>query len=337
MVSKEFIRAMPKVELHVHLEGSIQPATLLALAKRNGVSLPATSVEGLKEWYQYRDFPHFVEIYVAISQCLKTAEDIELVMREFLTGQAAQNIRHSEVTYTASTIEKYSQISWPDQRAALERATEYGRTQLGVSCGIIVDIVRGDSPERSLEVARWVVEAKGSSVVALGLAGEERFGSEPYRAAYDLVHDAGIPIAAHSGETMGPDSVREVLNVVRPERIGHGVRAIESPSLVRELASSRIPVEVCPSSNVCLGVYPSLEAHPLSQMLDAGINVSINSDDPPMFGTSLTEEMIKCCDEFGFNEDILWSLTVNAAQAAFLSGDERRTLLANLREAMPSR
>ncbi len=332
MVSNEFIQAMPKVELHVHLEGSIQPSTLLELARRNQVSLPATTVEGLSEWYTFRDFPHFVEIYVAISKCIKSPEDIELIMREFLAAQAAQNIRHSEVTYTASTIEKYAGISWDDQLAALERGIAYGKAEHQVSCGVIVDIVRGDSPERARQVAEWVVSAKGSSVVALGIAGEERLGSGMYTSAYDLVHEAGIPIAAHSGETMGAASMREVLDVVKPARIGHGVRVMESPAMVRELAKSRIPVEVCPSSNVCLGVVSSLESHPIAQMLDAGINVSINSDDPPMFGTTLSEELIKCAREFGFNEDILWSLTVNALQAAFLPDTEKRDLVQSMRQ-----
>ena len=146
-MSLEECRALPKVELHVHLEGSIRPGTVLELAKRNGVKLPHDTLEGLREWYRFRDFPHFVEIYVAVSKCIQTAEDVEFIAREFLVGQKEQNILHSEVTYTASTIEKYCGIPWDEQIDALERAMSWGREELGVTMGLIIDIVRGDSAE----------------------------------------------------------------------------------------------------------------------------------------------------------------------------------------------
>ncbi len=315
---------MPKVELHVHLEGSIRPETLLKLAKRHGIVLPADDLVGLKEWYRFRDFPHFVEIYVAISKCLRTVEDLELVMREFLEGQAEQNILHTEVTFTGSTIDKYAGIPWKDQLIALQRGMRYGRDELGVSSGIILDIVRGDPPERGLEVAKWATESDG--VVALGLAGEERFGSAQYAEAFAWAADHGLPFIPHAGETVGPESIQEVLILANPLRIGHGVRCIEDPNLMRRLAEKQIPLEVCPTSNVALGVYPDLASHPLPQLMDKGINVTINSDDPPMFGTTLSEEFERCATAFDFKEDILWSLSMNALNAAVLSEPERSQL-----------
>ena len=143
MLKAENFHRMPKVELHVHLEGSIRPETVLQLARRNHIALPADTVDGLRDWYRFRDFPHFVQVYVAVSKTIKTADDIELITREFLEGQAAQNILHSEVTYTACTIEKYNGIPWDQQIEALNRARAYGEKDLGVTMGLILDIEIG--------------------------------------------------------------------------------------------------------------------------------------------------------------------------------------------------
>ncbi len=171
MVPIEVCRAMPKVELHVHLEGSVRPETVLRLAERNGVTLPADTVEGLAEWFTFRDFPHFVEIYVAVSNCIRSAEDIEFIGREFLVGQAEQNILWSEVTYTATTIKRMSGVPWDEQIDALNRAMAWGKKELGVGMGLIVDVVRGRPLEEAIQTAEWAVGARDMGVVALGLAG----------------------------------------------------------------------------------------------------------------------------------------------------------------------
>jgi adenosine deaminase len=336
MVTEEFAREMPKVELHVHLEGSIRPETVLKLAQRHGIELPATDLEGLREWYTFRDFPHFVQVYVAVSKCVRTAEDVELIAREFLEGQAAQNVLHSEVTYTASTIERYNGIPWEDQLAALRRAIAYGEQELGTSMRLILDIVRDENtPERAMQVAEWAVGAR-DVVCALGLAGIERaVPASQYQAAFDYAHANGLPVVPHAGETVGADSVREVLEVCNPVRIGHGVRAIEDRSVVDVLRDKRIPLEVCPTSNVRLGVYPSLEAHSLPRLLDEGLVVTINSDDPPMFGTTITDEFYRTAQTFDLDEDILWTLTLNAANAALLPEEQKRALIQRLRDDWP--
>ncbi len=337
MVSLEFCRQMPKVELHVHLEGSIRPETVLKLANRHGVKLPADTVEGLSDWYQFRDFPHFVEIYVAVSKCLRTPDDIELIAREFLDGQAAQNVLHSEVTYSATTIEKHNGIPWKDQHAALKRALDYGKRELGVSANFILDIVRGDPAERGLELAKWVADAHGDGVCALGLAGIEKIcPANQYAAAFAFAHEAGVPIVPHAGETQGADSMTDVINATQPVRIGHGVRCIEDRNLVARLRESQIPLEVNPSSNVCLGVFPSLAEHSLPMLLDEGLYITINSDDPPMFSTTLSEEFHRCSKAFQFNEDILYSLSLNAANACLLPPEEKKLLVNRMREGFNS-
>jgi adenosine deaminase len=315
---------MPKVELHVHLEGSIRPETVLKLAERNSVSLPADTLQGIRDWYAFRNFRHFVEVYVQVTKCIKTADDLEFVIREFVEGQREQNILHTEATYSASTIARHVGIPWAEQEKVLLKGIRYA-DELCLSLGFVVDIVRGDTLEGAMEVAEWATSSE--AVLALGLAGEEHRGTEPYRACFELAHSRGIPVVPHAGETLGPESVWEVINVCRPKRIGHGVRSIEDPKLVEFLRNSGTPLEVCPGSNVALGVYPSLEEHPLPKLLDEGLYVTVNSDDPPMFGTSLSHEFVRCAEKFEFDEDILWSLNLNAANAAILPQDKRLALI----------
>lgn len=328
MVTRDELLKMPKVELHVHLEGSIRPETLLKLAKRHVVALPADDIAGLREWYRFRDFPHFVEVYVAISKCLRTPEDLELVAKEFLEGQAEQNIHYSEVTFTAATIEQQVGIPFEDQMRALRSAIRYGKDELGISMSLILDIVRGMTPGRAHQVAEWTVANHGDGVCALGIAGEEHRGTADYASAFKLALDNGVPIVAHAGETCGPEVIWDSLNYAKATRIGHGVRCLEDPDLVAKLRELQTPLEVCPSSNVCLGVFPSWAEHPLKQLMDAGLYVTLNSDDPPMFGTTLTDEFLKACQTFGFGMEQCRALTARAVKASFLGEAEKAQIQA---------
>ncbi len=319
MSLETFIRRMPKVELHVHLEGSIQPETLLLLAERNNVTLPATTVEGLRQWYRFTDFPHFVEIYLAISACICSAEDIEFIAREFLRGQGAQRILHSEVTFTPYT--HYStnrRIPFEDQLAALSRARAWAASELDINVGWVLDIARNVRPlEHGLTVADWAISGMETGVVALGLGGIEA-GNPPelFQGAFDRARAAGLSSAPHAGETVGPESIRGALRSLRAQRIGHGVRCLEDPELVAELRDRQVPLEVCPTSNVCLGVAPSLDEHPLPRLIDEGLYVTINSDDPPMFNTSLTDEYLRAAQVLRCGVEDMERLALNAVRAS---------------------
>lgn len=333
MSLESFIRKMPKVELHVHLEGSIQPETLLALSRRNNVPLPVDSVEGLRAWYTFTDFAHFVEIYLAISACIRTPDDIEMLAREFLAGQAAQHILYSEVTYTAFTHYWAKQIPFRDQLVALNRARAWAETELGTTMNLIIDIPRVKSPAEGDLVARWAIEAHGDGVVALGLGGPEvGHPPEKYASAFALARAAGLPLVLHAGETVGPPSIWGALRQ-GSVRIGHGVRCLEDPALVDELRARQVPLEVCPSSNVCLGVAPSLEQHPLARLLAEGLYVTLNSDDPPMFNTTLTDEYLRVAATFGYGADTLERLVTNAAAVTLLAEPEQARLQARLSSA----
>ena len=322
-----FIRAMPKVELHVHLEGSIRPETLLQLARRNDVTLPCDSLDGLREWYRFTDFPHFVDIYVAITKCLRTTADIELIAREFLQGQAEQNIVHSEVTYTAYTVFEHCGIPFEDQIAAINRARAWAERELGVTMALVLDIAREETPAEGMITARWAVEAFGRGVDAFGLGGYE-VGHPPEKHveafAYTRAH--GLPSVPHAGETEGPASIWGALRALEARRIGHGVRCLEDPALVAYLREAQIPLEVCPTSNVCLGVAPSLAEHPLPKLLAEGLYVTINSDDPPLFSTTLTEEYLRCAGAFGFDAATLRQFSLNAVRASLLSAARKAEL-----------
>jgi adenosine deaminase len=327
MTLSDFIREMPKVELHVHLEGATQPETLLYLAEKNGVTLPVSTVEQVREWYQFRDFDHFVDIYILISECIRSVEDIEYITREFLRGQAAQNIRYTEATYTANTHYKQKGISFEDQLAAINRARAWAAEELGVYLNLIIDISRETPLEQSIRTAEWVIAHHGDGVVALGLGGAEvGHPPEDHAPAFELALNAGVPCIPHAGETVGPESVWSALSVCDALRIGHGVRSIEDPALVDHLRERQIPLEVCPTSNVCLGVYPSLAEHPLPQLVEAGVYVTINSDDPPMFNTSLTQEFEAIAEAFGYGPDALQAFTLNALRAALIPPAQKSQL-----------
>lgn len=324
-----FIKAMPKVELHVHMEGSIQPETLLTLAKRNGVELPATDIDGLKEWYAFKDFDHFIQIYLTICRCICTADDIELIAKEFLVGQAKQNIIYTEATYTAQTHYDNYGISFEDQLAALNRAKAWAEKELNVSMNLVIDISRHVDSEKGNQVADWVVSGKNRGVVALGLGGPEA-GNPPekFAEAFAIAKAAQMASVPHAGEVAGPESVRGALDVLDAVRIGHGVRCFEDPELVTLLKERQIPLEVCPTSNICLKVFPDLKHHILPKLVEAGLYVTINSDDPPMFNTSLTHEFQTICDHFGYGPEQLKTFVLNAANAALLDNEEKAKLVA---------
>ena len=324
---ERFITQMPKVELHVHLEGSVQPQTLLKLAQRHNVTLPADDLEGLQQWYSFRDFNHFLQIYMTISGCLRSADDIELIARELLIGQAEQNILYSEVTFTPHNQYANNGLGFHEQIDAVNRAREWGEQQLGVQMGIIVDIPRHIPPAEGDLIASWVIERYGDGIIAFGLGGPE-VGNPPgkFRSAFDRVRTAGIPCILHAGETEGPASIWEAIEVADSRRIGHGVRAVEDPKLMDYLREKQIPLEVCPGSNICLKIFPSLAEHSLPKLLEHSLYVTINSDDPPMFNTSLTDEYLMGHKTWNWNVETIKDFVFNALNASLLQEHEKQEL-----------
>jgi aminodeoxyfutalosine deaminase len=326
-----FIRRMPKVELHVHLEGSIRPETLLALAERNDVALPADSIEGLRAWYQFSDFAHFIEVYLAICDCIRTADDFELVAGEFLAHQAEQNVRYSEVIFTPYTHREH--VSFDEQLAAINRARERAEADLGIRIGLIPDISREMRPiEESFQIADWAIENMGNGIIALGLGGPEIDNPpELFRGAFERARAAGLPSLPHAGETEGPQSIWGAMRSLSAVRIGHGVRCLEDPELITFLREKQVPLDVSPTSNVCLGVVPALKDHPLPRLLEEGLFVTINSDDPAMFDTTLTDEYLRIAGAFDFDRAQIEQFVVNGIRASLLPPEARQALEAEFK------
>lgn len=324
-----FIRQMPKAELHVHLEGSAQPATLLALARRNGVALPFADEAAVRAWYRFRDFNHFIAIYDTICECIHTADDLALLTYELGVAAASENIRYLEVTVTTNARLRRG-LSLDDQLAGVRAGAARARDAYGVRMRFIPDIVPEQSITEAWNLVRWAVAQQDNDVCALGVAGKEvGRDNEALAPLFAYARDAGLPRTPHAGETVGPHLVWEAIALLHADRIGHGVRAIEDPKLIDTLYAMQIPLEICPTSNVLLGIYPSLSAHPVRQLWDAGVYVTVNTDDPPMFGASLTDEYRNLAAVHGFTRDELTQLSLNAARAAFLPAQEKAALVAD--------
>jgi len=320
-----FALRMPKAELHVHLEGSIRPSTLLELARRHRVELPARDVAGLRDWFRFRDFEHFVEIYLAVSSCLRDPEDFRTLALDFLAEQARQNVVYSEVHFTIAT-HVAAGADGEAVAAALWEAIEEGERRYGVRMRLVPDIVR-NVPAGADATLEWALANRERGVVALGLSGiEAGYANEPFREHFAEAERRGLHRVAHAGEHAGPESIRSALEAVRAERIGHGVRAVEDPALVAELAEHGVPLEVCPISNLRLGVFGSIEAHSFDRLYRAGVRVSVNSDDPPLFSSTLTGEYLALAEAFGYGPGELAGLALAAVRHAFLPAGEAAEL-----------
>ena len=321
-----FIRQMPKVELHVHLEGSIQPATVLTLAERNHVALPAKDLEGLHSFYHFTDFDHFIQVYFAVSGCLKTVSDFDLIAYELGSAMARQKILYAEVTFTPYTNVANTGLAFDEIMDGLTEGRLRAQAEFGVEMRWILDIVR-DQPDTRHQVAEWAVAAQDRGVVGIGLGGTERdHPPEWFADAFSVAREAGLHSVPHAGEVAGPASVWNALEMLGAERLGHGVRSVEDPDLVAYLRQHQIPLEVCPTSNVRLGVYTSYADHPLRQLHEEGLYVTINSDDPPMFNTDLVGEYLVLADQMGFGAQELEQLSLNALQASFLPQEQKAAM-----------
>lgn len=335
-----YLQAVPKAELHVHLEGSINPSTLLTLARRNGVTLPFSTLKETQEWFRFCNFQHFVEIYLAITSCLRTAEDYELIVYEFGVQMARQNVRYAEVTFSPSIHRYVLDIPHDTYFCGMNAGRELARRDFGVEIRWVFDITRGISDEaerrRRAEFTTAVaIESINDGVVALGLGGSELgYPPEQFAIWFDKALSAGLHSTPHAGEGAGPASVWGALRVLGAERIGHGVRSIEDEELMTYLARHAVLLEICPISNICLGIYPSLLEHPLPRLYAAGIPITVNSDDPAMFNATLQENINVLQQSFAFPLDTIDEILLNGVRYAFLPQTEKERMEASFRREM---
>jgi adenosine deaminase len=326
-VSDERLATLPKVELHVHLEGSLRPATVLALARKNRVDIGCETEEELAERYRFKDFLHFIELFAAGLEVLQEPEDYVTIADALTDELAAQQVRHVEITTTPITPLRTRGWSQAAYGEALDEAQRRAAAK-GVSVGWILDIARGmEMPEDTLTVGMLDGPHRPAGAVAMGIGGPEgEWPAQLYADAFARARAAGIPAVCHAGEAAGPESVRAALDVLHSQRIGHGVRAMEDPTLIGRLRDEQTPIEVSPTSNVLLipQVAPSIDSHPIGAMAATGLNVSVNTDDPGYFSTDLTRELRLVSEHHGFDEAALAAAQRRAVDASY-APDELKT------------
>jgi aminodeoxyfutalosine deaminase len=322
-----FILALPKAELHLHLEGSVQPATLVELSRRHDAE-PLTLAQ-VAELYHYRDFTGFLMAFKAVSERLRTPEDYELITYELMRQLAAENVLHAEV-YLSAGIVHWRKQEFAPILAGAERGRERGAKDFGVSLLWIIDAVRQFGPEAVQRVFEDAARYKSASVVGVGIGGDERqAGPELFRQQYAFAKAQGLRLTCHAGETVGPESVWGALNL-GAERIGHGLTAWQDRELMAVLVERQVPVEICVTSNVRTNCCASLEQHPLKNYFDLGMMATLNSDDPAMFRTSLAREYALAQSAFELSDEHLRELARNSFEASFLPAAQKLEFFAKI-------
>lgn len=313
---------IPKVELHLHLEGAIPLAALWELVQKYGApSVP--DQDALERRFAYQDFAHFLEAWRWKNQFLRQYEDFALIAEAVALDLARQNIRYVEAFYSAPDFRHHG--------LETQRLTEAIRIGLdrvpGIEVALVADLVRDATPAGAAITLEEIREVSECGVVGIGLGGaEHKHPPGPFHEVYERARQYGFRTTAHAGEAAGPESIWGAVRALKVDRIGHGTRAEEDPALLAYLAEHRIPLEMCPTSNVRTGVVGSLREHPLRRYYELGILVTVNTDDPKMFGSSLAEEYRLLEEELGFSRDDIRTLILQAIRASWLPGGRRQSL-----------
>ena len=318
-------KSLPKIELHHHLEGAAPPALVRDMARARG--LDVGGIFAPDGSYAYRDFAEFLQVYEVATRPFSSPDDYAL-LTAIVAGEAAeQGVVYLETFLAPDFCGGRDPVAWQEYLAAMIEAAAAAE-QLGITLRGIITAVRHAGPEAARETARCAQETAGDFIVGFGMGGAETAGATAdFAYAFDMAREAGLRLTSHAGEWAGPQSVREALTHLKVERVGHGVRAIEDSALVAELADRGIVLEVCPGSNVALGVYPDLATHPVAKLREAGVKVTISTDDPPFFHTDMTREYEQLDRTFGWDERDFAALNRVALDAAFCD-DRTRAMIA---------
>jgi aminodeoxyfutalosine deaminase len=333
---EEFLAGLPKAELHVHHIGSASPRIVAELAARHPGTVPADEAE-LARYFRFEDFPHFIRIYLSVVNLVRTAEDVRLLTYEVAREMAGQNIRYAELTITPY-LSVTDQLPVPAFLEAIEDARLAAARELGLELRWIFDIPADFGIPAAELTAAAALDHDVPGLVGFGIGGSERgFPRSMFRPQFDRARAAGLHSVPHAGETTGPETVWDAVLNLGAERIEHGITAARDPRLLAHLAEHQITLDVCPTSNVALGVVPAMEQHPLPALVAAGVPVSINSDDPPMFGTTLNQEYAIAARRLGLDEAGVLSLAAAAVAGSFASDATKAMLRAELSAYAASR
>jgi len=329
MDTASFVRALPKAELHLHIEGTLEPEMMFDLAARNGIDVPFASVEEVRAAYEFSDLQSFLDIYYQGAAVLVTEQDFFDLMYAYLERAAADGVRRAEIFFDPQTHTERG-IDFSVFMDGFTRAIAVARDEWGISAALIMCFLRHLPGEAA--VATWSeAEPYADLLIGVGLDSSE-VGNPPewFAEAYQLARDAGLHAVAHAGEEGPPAYIVGALDSLGSERIDHGVRSAEDPALVDRLVAEQIPLTMCPLSNVKLRVFDRLEDHNLKELLDRGVRVTINSDDPAYFGGYVLDNYVAIAEALDLSRDDVITLARNSIEATFLSADEKAALLAEL-------
>lgn len=316
---------LPKIELHLHLEGAAPPAFIRGLAREKSIDISKIFTDS--GGYAFRDFPHFLEVYEAATSVLTTPADYGRLTAAVLEQSAENGVIYGETFLSPDFCGGGDLAAWRDYLAAIEDAAATARKTHGIILRGIITNIRHFGPDAARPIALCAAETAGDFIVGYGMGGDESVGhAGDYKWAFDCAREAGLQLTSHAGEWGGAASVRETIRDLGVSRIGHGVGAATDPALVEDLAERGIHLEVCPGSNVALGIFPGFAAHPLAKLRDAGVSVSISTDDPPFFHTDMRREYRELARAYGWSEDDFAAINRSALAAAFCDDDTRATV-----------
>ena len=325
----DFVAALPKAELHLHIEGTLEPELAFALAERNGVALPYGSVEELRAAYRFSNLQDFLDVYYAGASVLVERRDFRDLTWAYLKRAQADNVRHAEIFFDPQTHTE-RRVSFDAVVEGICEALDEARTELGITSRLILCFLRHLDEAAALETLEAAMPYR-DRIVGVGLDSGER-GNPPtkFARAFQRAREAGFVPMAHAGEEGPAEYVREALDVLRVVRIDHGNAALDDPDLVAELAARRVPLTVCPLSNLRLCVVDDLQAHPMKRMLDLGLLATVNSDDPAYFGGYVNDNYVAVAEALGLSRDDLVRLARNSFEASLLEDGEKRRLIEEL-------
>ena len=323
------MRDLAKVELHLHLEGAAPPAFIRGLAAEKHEDISGIFDE--KGAYKFSDFWEFLRVYEAATSVLATPEDYRRLTLAVLEESAAAGVIYSETFLSPDFCGGRDVLAWREYLAAIREAADEAERKDGIVLRGVVTCIRHFGPDKARETALCAAETAGDWIVGFGIAGDEKAGKpKSFAWSFDCAREAGLRLTAHAGEWAGPESVRDVLDDLGVERIGHGVRAIEDLALVDRLAEDGVVLEVCPGSNVALGVYPGWRAHPIHRLRERGVKVTVSTDDPPFFHTTMTNEYDRLADAFDWDEGVFKDIARDSADAAFCDSATKEKILKKL-------
>lgn len=331
----DFIAALPKVELHVHLVGSASLPTVLELARRHTDHAVPTNEQALRKFYEFRDFPHFAEVYFAVNGLVREPEDVAALVTGAARDLVAQNVRYVELTVTPFSHVVAMGMPMRAVTEALDLAAREVADQIHVA--YVFDIPGEFGSEAARFTADHALTQPPRNLVGFGIGGieQDRIGQEEaIRDAFRAAVAAGLHSVPHAGEMSGSETIWEAIRGLGAERIGHGIRCVDDPALLDYLRERQLPLEVCPTSNVCTRQVPDIASHPLPRLVEDGLFVTLNSDDPPMFGTTLNGEYHTVAAYLGFGREQLAELARNGVRASFLPEGHKRALLSEI-DAVP--